>query len=191
MSNVYTSYFIAIPLPEEFRSQFKKLTDEISTKYPDTPTADPTTPHITIYYLLKEATPDLSEIERTIEENITVLAGTRLSAGGLNFFGPTDYPKVLLLDVSYPNELISLNKTFTGLFKQYSAEDNDRKYQPHLTIAFANTPKSQVAFQTNREDIEAIFQQISWTFPITKVILYGVNSKIEPELQIPIKEFNF
>ena len=47
----FTSYFIAIPLPDQFQTQFEKLLSDIQNMGLQVRTVYPKTPHITLLYL--------------------------------------------------------------------------------------------------------------------------------------------
>lgn len=185
MKNPYTSFFIAIPLPEKYKGLFKSLIGELQLLYPDIPTVNPETPHFTLYYLTKEAEEGISDIKIILEKSITSLKNIQITVGGFNYFGQ-EQPRVLYLDVKYPDTLKDFNQNIKIKLEKYSADDNKLSFTPHVTVASIKDPVNQKVFQKNRGELEELFNEVKWVFPITKVILYGANSKVQPELQKPL-----
>ncbi|MEK7617360.1 MAG: RNA 2',3'-cyclic phosphodiesterase [Patescibacteria group bacterium] len=187
MINSYTSFFIAVPIPDEYIFSFAQLVNEINNSFPEIPTVNPTTPHLTLYYLTQEAQDDLNYIKSRVEEIKNILENNTVKIGGFNCFGK-ELPRVLFLNVGYPTSLNSFNQQLATSLKKYSAEDNGLGFYPHVTVASVKDPKAQEIFQAHRSRIETLFNGIRWTFPITEIIIYGANSKIQPELQNPISK---
>ncbi len=182
MIRVYTSFFIAIPLPEKYLDSFKILIKTIQLMYPDIPTVNPETPHLTLYYLIKEAEQDLNKINISVGKCIPLLKDAHLTVGGFNYFGQ-DQPKTLYLDAEYPDDLINFNQQLNIDLEKYSAHDNDLGFKPHLTVASVKDSVAQKKFQENKDEIAKLFNEVKWNFPITEIVLYGANSKSSPEIQ--------
>lgn len=187
MNEVYTSYFIAIPIPNEFIEQFKNLIDELKAHSSDIQTVNPSTSHFTLYYLTKETENDLDYVNKCIVEHAYLLKNSRVEIGGFNFFGK-DQPRVFFLDVKYPKELEQFNQTLANSLSKYAAAENNLGFHPHVTVASVKDPNTKKFFQAKRDSIEHKFNQINWTFPLREIVLYGANSGVKPEIQVPLKK---
>ncbi len=184
----YSSYFIGIPLPQKYQQDFERFLADISKISSLFKTTYPKTPHITGYYLDEQSQFNLPDIAKSVESTIGLLKGTELTVGGLDYFGE-DNPRVLFLNVLYPEALKDFNQSTTKALTKYYANDNDLPFHPHMTIARITTPEAQKSFKESVSKLKTRLSEVAWTFPITEVVLYGVNSTKRPQYQerlIPI-----
>ena len=177
----YTSCFLGIPLPEQYQIEFEKLLMDIGKIYPDLETVYPETPHLTIYYLDRQSQLVLPEIVGTVAEYSSMLSGCSLKIGNLGFFRPGD-PRVLFLKVKYPLALTNFNEVIATKLVNFTTEDDNLPFHPHMTVARMETEMAQLSFARNKSLLEKIMSQIYWNFPITELVLYGVDSIKQPEL---------
>ncbi len=177
---VYTTCFIGIPLPKKYQQAFETLLVDVSKMCPMLELIDPKTPHITGYYLDVQSQFNLTDIAKSVESIIGLLKDTKLTVGGFGYFGE-DNPRVLFLNVLYPEVLKDFNQSITKLLKKYYANDNDLPFHPHMTIARINTSESKKLLEESNSDFKARLNEIIWTFPITEVVLYGVDSTKDSE----------
>lgn len=176
----YTSYFLGIPLPKEYKKEFEVLLKDINNICPFLELVNPQTPHITVYYLDKQSKYVLPKIAEKVESTINLLKGVEITIGGLGNFGSDD-PRVLFLNVLYPNILKEFNQKVTQLLKKYYADDNALPFHPHMTAARIVTPEAKQSFKESLLKLKDRLDKINWTFPVTEVVLYGVDSTTHPE----------
>lgn len=177
---VYTSCFIGIPLPKEYKKEFELLLKDINKICSSFELVEPKTPHITLYYLDKQSQNDLPEITKSVESVIDLLKNTEITVGGLGSFGGDD-PRVLFLNVLYPKVLKEFNQSVTQLLRNYYADDNALPFHPHMTTARIITPGAKQDVKESISKLKERLDKISWTFPVTEVVLYGVDSTTHPE----------
>ncbi len=167
-------------MPEQYQQGFEVLLKDVFKICPALELVAPKTPHITIYYLDRKSQFNLPDIIKSVESTIDLLKGNELTVGGFDFFGEDD-PKVLFLNVLYPEALKDFNYSVTESLTKYYANDNNLPFHPHMTMARMNIPESKKSFKTSTPELKSLFNKIIWTFPITEVVLYGVDSTKKPE----------
>lgn len=109
-----------------------------------------------------------------------MLKNSEITVGGLGSFGGDD-PRVLFLNVLYPKVLKEFNQSVTQLLEKYYAEDNALPFHPHMTVARITAPEAKQSFKGSISKLKNRLDEINWTFPITEVVLYGVDSTKHPE----------
>ncbi|MDO8573300.1 MAG: RNA 2',3'-cyclic phosphodiesterase [Candidatus Daviesbacteria bacterium] len=176
----YSSYFVGIPLPQKYQQDFEDLQADVSQISPLFKTTYPKTPHITVCYLSKQSQSALPEIVEDIKKHLEILKGAKLKVGGLGYFGK-DKPRVLFLDVQYPKQLKEFNKILSKSLSHYYASDNDLPFHPHVSLAWVGDPEAQKAFKASQLELNSRLEKVNWTFDITEVVLYGVDSTKKPE----------
>lgn len=179
----FTSCFLAIPLPTQFQVEFEGLLAELKKIGPSFTTVRPQTPHVTVCYFGN--IPDEVTV-RTIfdrsSKHADIVRGINLSIGGLGTFGGNQ-PRTLFLAVKYPAELVELNQKLRIEFADFPSVDNEQEFYPHLTIARLRKPAAQLELTQHRAQIAALADQINWTFDVNELVIYGVDSRQQPELQ--------
>ena len=190
--NEFTSCFVGIPLPDKYLGEFSDLLRRVDKTYPNLKIVDPATPHVTAYYLDKQSQNNLEEIRQVVEENAKLLRGTNLMAGGMDTFGDSA-PVVLFLPVSYQDPLVEFNRKLADGLARFMAENDNLSFHPHMTLAYFSKEETFDSWGSIKAKIEAEMNNINWEFPITEVVIYGVDSTKSPEHQeklvtIPINE---
>lgn len=178
----YTSCFIGIPLPEKYQQDFESLLADISITEPLLDTTDPKTPHITGYYLDKQSQLALPNIAKSVDSKVGLLKGVELTVGGFGYFRGND-PRVIFLNVQYPEVLKEFNDALTENLSAYYASDNNLPFHPHLTVARLRTPQAQLSFNSSKPKLTSRLNKVNWTFPVREVVLYGVDSTQNPQYQ--------
>ncbi len=176
----YSSYFIGIPLPQKYQQDFEDLQAGVSQISPLFKTTHPKTPHITVYYLDKQSQSSLPRIIENVKKHLEILKGAKLKVGGFGYFGE-DKPRILFVDVQYPPQLQEFNKEISKSLSIYSAHDNSLPFHPHVTVAWVGDPEAQEAFKASLSELNSKFKEANWTFDVTEVVLYGVDSTKKPE----------
>ena len=189
----YTSCFLGIPLPQEYKNEFGKLLINIKSVNLFMDTVHPHTPHITIYYLDKQSQFVLGEISKLLQSNIDILSGTKLKIKGFDYF-TNENLKVLFLDINYSASLMKFNKKISKILRKYNATDNGLPFHPHLTVGRIKNKQKMNSFYKNKENVERNLSTIDWNFQIMELALYGVDSTKSPEHQeklitIPVDEY--
>ena len=178
----YTSCFIGIPLPKKYQQKFETLLKDVSDICPLLETSDPETPHITGYYLDEQSQFNIPAITKSVELTAGLLKDTELTVSNLDYFSKNN-PKVLFINVLYPKDLKNFNQSVTKSLAKYYANDNDQPFHPHLTIARMNTPEAKKSFKESIPKLKTRLSKVVWKFPITELVLYGVDSTKYPQYQ--------
>lgn len=176
----YSSYFIGIPLPEKYQQDFENLQTDISQISPLFKTTHPKTPHITVCYLDKQPQSALSKIAEDVKKHLRILKRAKLKVGGFGHFGE-DKPRILFVDVQSPPQLQEFEKALSKSLSIYSAPDNNLPFHPHVTLAWVGNPEAQETFKASQLELNSKLKKTNWTFDITEVVLYGVDSTKKPE----------
>lgn len=180
--NRYTSCFIGIPLPEKYQPIFADLLEKIPQINPLFKQPFVTTPHITVCYLDEQSQDNLQKIADTVKNYLEMVKGMQLQIGGFGYFRG-DEPRVVFLDVKYPKALREFNESLTKSLSVYSATDNNLPFHPHITVAWVGDQEAQKVFKTHQPELQVLLDKIDWTFEITEIVLYGVDSTRQPEYQ--------
>lgn len=167
-------------MPDKYQQEFETLLKDISKIYPPLEIVDPRTSHITIYYLNKQSQFYLPDIAKNVKSYVNLLKGNEFTVGGFDYFSE-DKPRVLFLNVLYPKALKDFNRSLTEPLRKYYANDNDFPFHPHMTVARINIPESKKSFKASVFKLKSRLNKIIWTFPITEVVLYRVDSTKSPE----------
>lgn len=182
MRGPFTSCFIGIPLPEEFQQEFEQLLDKLATMNPYMKLVQKKTPHITLYYLDEQSQNNLQEIAHTTEGVVSRLRGCELTIGGLGVFN-ADFPRVVYLSADYPPALQEVNSLLREQLNSYYAADNNLPFLPHMTVASIPDDKARSIYKQNENGINELLNNIQWAFLVKEVVIYGVDSRKEPEGQ--------
>lgn len=178
----YTSCFIGIPLPEKYQLDFERLLMDISEIDPSIETVYPKTPHITGYYLDKQSQFIIPKIIKNVKSKISLLESVKLTVGGFGYFRGND-PRVVFLDIQYPKALKEFNDAIAKNLSAYNAPENNLPFHPHMTVARLRTPHAQQSFKISKPQLVLRLNGVCWTFPVTEVVLYGVDSTKNPQYQ--------
>lgn len=180
----YTSCFVGVPLHEKFQKKFESLLINIGKLYPNWGIVYPKTPHITIYYLDKQSQFVLPDIASTVQKEIRILKNNVLVVNGFDYFTKEDARVgIVFLDIAYPPVFVDFNRVLTDKLSQYYSADNNLSFHPHMTVARVSGIKNESGFKNYVLDLEHKIGKIYWEFPITEVILYGVDSSKHPQYQ--------
>jgi len=195
----FTSYFLAIPLPIQFQAKFINLLKEIKFIQLSLQMVKPETPHVTLFYLTKEIEKNFKKVDGAIKANLDILKNSQLTIGGFGYF-EKDNPKTifraeretrvsLFLNVESSPSIKVFKEKISKLLVDYSTKDNLSPFVPHLTLAAIKTNQAKKDFLDKRQLIEQYLEKISWSFNIEELVLYGADSKQQPEYQEKIIEF--
>ncbi len=178
----FTTCFIGIPLPDEYQSEFELLLKDLSTIDPNLEITDPTIPHITGYYLDEQSQMYLPEIAEAVKTKVHLLKGAEITVGGMGTFGG-DTPTVLFLNIKHSDSLQEFNNELTKVLYKFYAVDNNLSFHAHMTVARMYLEAAQQSFAKTQLKIKSRMEDVSWVYPITEVVLYGVDSRKQPEHQ--------
>lgn len=178
----YTSCFIGIPLPKQYQQEFETLLKELSQINPQLETTYPYTPHVTGYYLDKQSQFYLPDIAKSVKSKLNILKSAEMTIGGFGYF-IGDVPRVIFLNVSYPDNFREFNIALAEILKKFYDPDNDLPFYPHMTVGRLRTQSAQQLFEQSKSNLKIRLNQVSWTFPIREVVLYGADSTKQPQYQ--------
>lgn len=171
---IYTSCFIAVPLPKKFQENFEEILKKLRDISPDIRTTNPTTPHITLYYLNKQSQKKIDKISDTVTSYLPIKT-SKIYLNGMGLF-TINRPRVLYLKVEKNKRLINLNEAFRTSLAEFNATDNRPGYTPHLTLARIKNTKE---FLKNQSRISNYLQTIEFSFHLTEIAIYGAKTDKE------------
>lgn len=175
----FTSCFIAIPLPLTYQKEFETILEVSKQVVPELRTVRRETPHITLYYLDEQSQHSIDELAHSIEPHSKLLRHEKINVGKLGVFDP-HFPRVLYLQAQHSEKLTELNTIFREELTTYYAADNNLPFHAHMTIARIPSDQARDQFHHKHAEIEAVCD-VKWEFPITELVLYGVDSTRKPE----------
>jgi 2'-5' RNA ligase len=161
----FTSCFIGIPLPETYLAEFEQLLRQLAAFLPDARTIRPETPHITLYYLNEQSQDNVKSIAEIMIQHADILKKSHIRVSGFGVFNPESV-RVLYAKVEHDDSLIQVNQLFRHALKEFYTEDN-------------NDAREQ--FKSQQSTINQMLSAINWSFPVTELVLYGVDSTQEVE----------
>jgi 2'-5' RNA ligase len=178
----FTSYFIAIPLPQAFLPEFARFLTKVTSISSNIESAHPDTPHITLCYLKSSADSHLEEISQIAHDLAITLKDEQLTIRGLRVFTP-ESPRILYLGVSASSKVTQLNTSLAENLAEYASEDNELDFVPHLTLARLPFDDTVSPFARTLSRMKILADTITWNFPITELAIYGADSSQTPEFQ--------
>ncbi len=178
----FTSCFVGIPLPEKFQEDFEALQESIHKIDPSLEIAYGETPHLTVYYMDEQSQNSLSEITEIIRGRRGMLNDTNLTIGGMDTFGE-ELPRVLFLPITFPPNLLDFNQVLRTDLKKFITFDDELPLHPHMTVARFWSKESKQNWSDVKDRIRTEMNRIHWQFPITEVVIYGVDSTKSPQYQ--------
>jgi len=172
----YLACFLGIPLPQGNHSEFGRLLVDIKKIDPNLTVEDPSklVPHLTIHYLGKQSEEAVSQIAEITEDHTSLLQGVRLKISKLGFFREND-PRVIYLKVKYPSVLCDFNELVVKDLAPFISGEESLPFHPHMTVARMRTEAAQASFARKKLQLEERLDRISWDFPITEAVLFGVD----------------
>ena len=174
--NDFTSYFIAVPLPDKWIDQYKIFMDELKRLDSGILVSNPSTLHITLFYLTKLASDQLSDIEKICSKIINSVSKFSISVENVVTF--LRYPKILYLNVKPKKILADIHRLFMKELNLYAADDNNFEFIPHVTIATLPNHNDEIIQKITNTALD-----IKWEFELTQLAIYGADSKQNPEFQ--------
>ncbi len=178
----FTSCFVGVPLPYEFQKEFEELLLRVNKISPDLQLTQKETPHLTVYYLDKQSQHNISKIESLVKGQMDLIKGCDLQVGGLDIFGE-EYPRVLFLPIKFPPVLASFNSKLKGELSEFRVGMDELPFHPHMTVAWFAKGATFESWEKVKAEIESEMNKVNWQFPITEVVIYGVDSIKTPQYQ--------
>jgi 2'-5' RNA ligase len=171
----YNFCFLGITLPEEFQNKFQKLLTDLGKINCNLKLAEPEKlpPHITIQYLDTQSEESLSQIKEIISRDVNLTSNLQVNVSGMGYF-KSDNPFVIFLEVKYPQTLASFQQKIQDNLADFIQNVAKQEFHPHMTVARIPDQKAQQSFRENQDKIEKLFNQVHWSFPITKLEILGV-----------------
>jgi 2'-5' RNA ligase len=182
---LYTSCFIAIPLPEAFQLEFENLLKKIGDISPKLQTVYPYTPHITLCYLGIESQEGIEEIKEILTSKIRSVRHDNITIGRVGYFGQEEV-KIIFLDVIIPKDVEQLNNELNKSLSIYISEENHLPFHPHMTLARVKNPLTTEEYHSLDDNLQNLTKEISWSFPFSEVCTYGADSTKSPEKQVKL-----
>ncbi len=180
----YTSCFVGVPLPNKFQEKFEKLLVDVGKLYPDWEIVYPKSPHITVYYLDKQSQYVLPNIANIVQKEIRIFKNIVLSVNGFGYFNKEDPREgIVFLNIVYPPVFVDFNRELKDKLSQYNSEDNNLPFHPHMTVARVNDFSSVGNLKNCVLELGNKIRKVYWEFSITEIVIYGVDSKKQPQYQ--------
>src|SRR3989344_197815 len=188
----YENCFLGIPIPVKFLKVYTDLQEEI--KQIDSSLTlqdiDILEPHITIYYCSEQTEAVLTEVAKIAEESKNILRDLTLKVGGLDFFVKDDY-SVLFLDVIYPKELTIFQEEVNNRCAKFYRDNEILKFHPHMTVGGINTNRSYEELEQILLKLKMEFAKVNLEFPITDLVMYGVDPADKTRTHKKLKTITF
>lgn len=178
--NEFTSSFVAIPLPEVLKPSYLQVLEDVKIEFPEVQLTSGDNPHITVLYL-KKSSIGQPAVKREVKERLTMIRGERVGVGEFGYFRG-DNPRVLFLNVDYPYALEEYRDQVSAALSGHTARENDLMFHPHLSVgSIVNWPDFDI------DVVNARIRKRQWTFPISRLGIYGADSRQKPEYQKLLK----
>ncbi|WP_339147320.1 MULTISPECIES: RNA 2',3'-cyclic phosphodiesterase [unclassified Sutcliffiella] len=130
-----THYFIAVPLPKEWKEELHLYMKELKGKYPFTRWVHPEDLHLTLAFL---GNMEESQKEKLVSLTLDVAAQHRsfsLTLSELGTFGNPQSPRIFWLGVENSPSLNSLRKDIYAACEKVGFQLDSRPFHPHITLA--------------------------------------------------------
>lgn len=175
----YSGCYIAIPVPEQFHPEYRKLLYEVGRIAPNLRLDKPDNPHITVLHMGRVKEEDLSFVKHVTLDETREMSSAQLSIGGRGYFSDRDSnrPNVLYLKVKSPPELVRTHNALRNRLHLYMGGQYFG-YTPHVTVAFVDSLSGEESF-LGKKPIKRLLDGVSWTFNLSELVLFGKDLELD------------
>jgi 2'-5' RNA ligase len=134
--------FIAIELAPEARAFLADTQAKLRRSGGDVRWVRPDLIHLTLVFLGNVPAEMLADLEATVREAAVAFTPLALQVKGAGRFPPRGLPRVVWIGVEEPTgKLQELQKAVADATAAFAEKEEDRAYQPHLTVGRVKSPK--------------------------------------------------
>jgi 2'-5' RNA ligase len=135
--------FIAIEMPPEVRAFLAACQDRLKRTGADVRWGRTELIHLTLVFLGEVPAEMLGDLEAAVRGAAAGVAPVRLQPVGLGWFPPRGLPRVVWVGVQETTGgLVVLQKAIAGASAAFAEKQEDRRYEPHLTLGRVRGPKN-------------------------------------------------
>lgn len=171
-----THYFIAVPLPKEWKEELQVYMKELKSKYPFTRWVHPDDLHITLAFL---GNMEESQKEKLVSLIMDVAAqhhSFSLNLNELGTFGNPQSPRIFWLGIENCPSLNALRKDVYASCGEVGFQLDSRPFHPHITLA----RKWKGPGSINQDTLHS---ERKGTFEVNRIILYETHLNKLPKYE--------
>jgi len=173
-------YFIAIPIPEDLQHVYSGWQKEIQTVLSYKKWMHPKDLHITLKFLGEADEGSVTTLIKKVSQ-LSLPKSFIIELGEIDFFGRSDQPRVLWVDVKKRNELLRLQNEMEEVLYTIGFKKEQRNYHPHMTLA-----KKWKGVSTLSEDRRITLQKqysIKQQFNVAAITLFRIHPNKLPSYE--------
>ncbi|MBU0477383.1 RNA 2',3'-cyclic phosphodiesterase [bacterium] len=149
--------FIAINIPAKIRNKLEKIQDDLKKSNAALQLVKPENIHITLKFLGNVPVESINDIQDAINESISRFKIFSVSFEKTGAFPNPQYPRVIWVGIEKGREELSLiNTKIENSLSRFSLHQENRKFQPHLTIARVRSGKNRERIVNALEELKNI-----------------------------------
>jgi len=149
--------FIAINIPAKIRNKLEEIQDDLKKSNAALQLVRPENIHITLKFLGNVPVESINDIQDAIAESISGFELFPISFETIGVFPNLQYPRVIWVGIEKGVEELSLlNSKIENSISRFSLHQENRKFQPHLTIARVRSGKSHKKLVSILEELKDI-----------------------------------
>ena len=149
--------FIAINIPAKIRNKLEEIQDDLKKANVTLQLVRPENIHITLKFLGNVPVEDIKDIQDAINESISGFKIFSLSFEKIGVFPNPQYPRVIWVGIEKGVEELSLlNTKIENSLSGFSLHQENRKFQPHLTVARVRSGKNRNKLVNTLEELKNI-----------------------------------
>jgi len=149
--------FIAINISAEIRNKLEEIQDDLKKTNVTMQLVKPENIHITLKFLGNVPVEDIKDIQDAIEEDISEFTSFPVSFQNIGVFPNPQYPRIIWVGIEKGREELSLlNTKIENSISRFSLHQENRKFQPHLTIARVRSHKNHKRLVNTIEELKNI-----------------------------------
>ena len=149
--------FIAINIPAKIRNKLEKIQDDLKKSNAALQLVRPENIHITLKFLGNVPVDSINDIQYAINESVSGFMIFSVSFEKIGVFPNPEYPRVIWVGIEKGVEELSLlNTKIENSLSGFSLHKENRKFQPHLTIARVRSGKNRKRLVNILEELKNI-----------------------------------
>ncbi|MFH1905463.1 MAG: RNA 2',3'-cyclic phosphodiesterase [bacterium] len=149
--------FIAVNISAKIRNKLEKIQDDLKESSAVLQLVRPENIHITLRFLGNVPVESIKDIQNAIEESISGFKIFSVSFETIGVFPNPEYPRIIWVGIEKGREELSLlNTKIENSLSMFSLHQENRKFQPHLTIARVRSGKNRNELVNTLEELKNI-----------------------------------
>jgi len=149
--------FIAIKIPAKIRNKLEKVQDNLKKSNAALQLVSPENIHITLKFLGDVPVESINDIQDTIRKSILQVDTFPISFSKIGVFPNSEYPRIIWIGIEKGrDELSLLNTKIENFISGFSLHQENRKFQPHLTLARVRSGRNRKRLLNILEELKNI-----------------------------------